>query len=85
MSIEERGTLVVKCRKVGGDTLALYGFTAAYEQEVDLLDPATPANIRALDYATAWNMAHDPGFELGAKVAVGDWIIVAQHPPMVTR
>lgn len=71
-----QSSLVVKCLVPGGDTLALYGFAAAEGQEVDLLAEATPDTLRAGDYATAWNMTHDPGFELAAKVAAGAWSIV---------
>lgn len=80
--MHDLGNYKVKCVKSGGDTLALYSFAASEGQEVDLLDPATPDNIRAVDYVTADNMCTDTGFELAAKIKQGLWIITEKRKPV---
>lgn len=70
------GEYIVQCVKLGGDALTLYGFSAVYGQEIDLLSDATPATLRASDFDTAENMCTDTGFELAAKIFSGDWRIV---------
>ena len=75
------GSYIVKCVKPGGDSLALYGFTASEAQEGDLLDPATPDNIRAIDFITADNMCRDPGLELAQKIKQGTWVVVRRRDP----
>lgn len=79
----DMGNFIVKCVKVGGDTLSTYGFAASQGQEVDLLDPATPDNIRAFDYWTAENMCRDTGFELAQKIVAGHWQVVSKRMPEI--
>lgn len=79
--MHDLGNYIVKCVKPGGDTLALYSFSATEGQVVDLLDPTTPDNIRAVDYYTADNMCRDTGFELAAKIQSGLWVIVEKRKP----
>lgn len=79
------GKYVVKCLKSGGDTLLTYGYTALQNQEVDLLDPSTPDNLRAGGYLTAENMCMDIGFELAQKIASGDWAVVEKVLPLFSE
>lgn len=77
------GEYTVKCVKPGGDTLATYSFTATQDQVVNLLDEATPANLRAGSYWTAQTMCEDTGFELAQKIRDGLWQLVSKRQPVL--
>lgn len=75
------GKYIVRCLKPGGDTLVTYSTSADQGEEIDLLDPGTPDNIRAGGYWTAENMCCDLGFELAQKIARGDWAVIEKRQP----
>jgi hypothetical protein len=78
----DKGVYKIKCVKVGGHTLTKYGQKAfAENEELDLLDDATPATIRAADWWTADNMCRDTGFEIAQLIAAGDFVVVEKRRP----
>lgn len=78
----DKGVYRIKCVKAGGHTLTNYGQKHfAENEELDLLDDATPATIRAADWWTADNMCRDTGFELAQLINAGDFEVAEKRRP----
>ena len=71
-----RGTYFVRCVKAGGYTMEKFGqYVWSEGEEMDLLDPSTPENLRAADFWIARNMCEDSGLELAQRIAAGDFVV----------
>jgi len=82
----DKGVYKIKCVKAGGHTLTNYGQQAfAENEELDLLDDATPGTIRAADWWTADNMCRDTGFEIAQLIAAGDFEVSEKRRPDLSQ
>jgi len=76
------GVYKIKCLKAGGYTLTNYGqYTFSENEELDILDTATPDTLRAGSYNTAILMCEDTTYELAQLIASGDFSVVQKTPP----
>lgn len=82
----DKGVYRIKCVKAGGHTLTNYGQKAFTEnEELDLLDDATPDTIRAADWWTADNMCRDTGFEIAQLIRDGHFTVAEKRQPDLTK
>ncbi len=80
--VVDKGTYRIKCVKPNGQTLTGYdGYDFAEGAEVDLLDDATSATLRAGDYWIADNMCRDIGFEIAQRIQAGEFVVVEKKQP----
>lgn len=80
----DMGTYKVKCIDQNGVALStLGGYTFAYEDEIDLLDPNLSGNIRCSNWSTADTLCRDSAFELAQMIEAGRLEVTEQRRPKI--